>query len=358
MGKPNSIETNLDKFLYFYADCVPVSGASKMALYDLTRTKLHFFPPSYFEVINLLKKKKIKDVINLFNSEDDLEQFSQFVDYVISHELAHFLDDISRFPPLDESWDHPSIIQNSIVDIRSKKHNFKQIFEQLDHLGCQFVQLRFYSMPYEFEELMKVIELAYHKSIASLDILITYDPEWYKNGLYLRLLEKNPIIASLYVHSAEKKEKKETSWDYHGEFKEIVTKYVNFTDEKISSCDHCGIINKKYLSLSGVQGFMENVLHNGCLNRKISIDENGNIKNCPSMNLSYGTIANQRLKDVVTNVDFQKWGRIKKDEISECKDCELRYMCSDCRVYTKDPADPFSKPAKCSYNPYSGKWEA
>ena len=51
----------------------------------------------------------------------------------------------------------------------------------------------------------------------------------------------------------------------------------------------------------------------------------------------------------------EKWG-ISKDHISVCRDCEFRYACSDCRAYLENPEDAFSKPLKCGYDPYSGKW--
>ncbi|MDR2057516.1 MAG: hypothetical protein LBP83_04405, partial [Dysgonamonadaceae bacterium] len=39
-----------------------------------------------------------------------------------------------------------------------------------------------------------------------------------------------------------------------------------------------------------------------------------------------------------------------------CKDCEFRYICTDCRAYLQDSNDIYSQPAKCNYNPYIAKW--
>ena len=54
---------------------------------------------------------------------------------------------------------------------------------------------------------------------------------------------------------------------------------------------------------------------------------------------------------------FKKYWNITKDEISTCKDCEFRYICTDCRSYTESPEDYYSKPLKCGYSPYTNKWE-
>ena len=40
-----------------------------------------------------------------------------------------------------------------------------------------------------------------------------------------------------------------------------------------------------------------------------------------------------------------------------CKDCELRMVCTDCRAYTTDPSDMYSKPLKCGYDSYTNNWE-
>jgi SPASM domain peptide maturase of grasp-with-spasm system len=71
---------------------------------------------------------------------------------------------------------------------------------------------------------------------------------------------------------------------------------------------------------------------------------------------SYGNVRDGSLLEAVHAVGFkEKWG-ISKDHISICRDCEFRYACSDCRAYLENRDDAFSKPLKCGYDPYSGKW--
>lgn len=123
---------------------------------------------------------------------------------------------------------------------------------------------------------------------------------------------------------------------------------------------NCGGINLRtlYNSLDSFENHLEQLTHNGCLNKKISIDANGEIKNCPQMQQSYGNIISTKLSDILSNKDFlSKWG-ISKDLINTCKDCEFRYNCSDCRAYTEAESDSehFSKPLKCGYDPYKAEW--
>ena len=115
------------------------------------------------------------------------------------------------------------------------------------------------------------------------------------------------------------------------------------------------IINNKFYS--------ESLNHNTCLNRKIAVDINGDIKNCPSMVKSYGNIRDTSLLRAIQQPGFKRYWDINKEQVAVCKDCEFRYICTDCRAYTEDPYDTsgpdgtnLSKPLKCGYNPYTGEW--
>ncbi|MNX99984.1 hypothetical protein D3C86_1324620 [compost metagenome] len=54
---------------------------------------------------------------------------------------------------------------------------------------------------------------------------------------------------------------------------------------------------------------------------------------------------------------FKEHWFTKKDDIAVCRDCEFRYVCTDCRAYVEDPADAYAKPLKCGYDPYANVWE-
>jgi SPASM domain peptide maturase of grasp-with-spasm system len=119
---------------------------------------------------------------------------------------------------------------------------------------------------------------------------------------------------------------------------------------------HCGVVDTHNFT-NTIDHITESQQHNTCLNRKVAIDVNGNIKNCLGMCKSHGNAKNLNIKDVIQNPDFNKLWYIKKDDIAVCKDCEFRHICTDCRAFTEDPEDIYSKPLKCGYNPYTSEWE-
>ena len=75
------------------------------------------------------------------------------------------------------------------------------------------------------------------------------------------------------------------------------------------------------------------------------------------MKRSFGNIKNITLEEALSHPDFKKLWNINKDQIEVCKDCEFRYICTDCRAYLEDPENIYSKPLKCGYNPYTCEWE-
>lgn len=136
---------------------------------------------------------------------------------------------------------------------------------------------------------------------------------------------------------------------------------VVFTENRISNSNECGKINEALFSCN-LRTFSEALYHNSCLNRKISIDMQGNIKNCPSMTESFGNIKDTPLKVALDKEGFKKYWNLTKDEIEVCKDCEFKYICTDCRAFTEKPHEnkeglDTSKPLKCGYDPYTGNWE-
>lgn len=117
----------------------------------------------------------------------------------------------------------------------------------------------------------------------------------------------------------------------------------------------CGFISKSQFTLNQLF-FAESQSCNTCLHKKVSIDMNGKIKNCPSSNKLFGDIKRDKLMHAINSNSFKDLWYVKKDEIQVCRDCEYRYMCLDCRVFVDDPDNNYSRPSKCGYNPYIGKW--
>lgn len=331
-----------------FACCLLVKGFTRSLICDIQRKKIHLIPNSLFEILSDHQKETLSEVLSHYNKEDH-PTIIEYFEYLIEEELLFFSETPSLFPNLSMYWDTPSEITNAIIDIgESDSHlHYDSIFEQLEKLGCRHIQIRsYFDRTYKYFEV--ILGKLKSKRIFSIDLIIKYNT-FNSNDYLLNLCKKFPRIFVLIIHSSPKE-------------KNTISLYTrrmgNLThiSEMINSEKNCGIISPNYFTIN-VKTFTESQHHNSCLNRKISIDKNGEIRNCPSMKGSYGNIKNTTLKEALSHPDFKKYWNINKDKIHICKDCEFRYICTDCRAYLEDPDDIYSKPLKCGYNPYTGEWE-
>lgn len=347
---------NPDAFLHLHADCIPVKGACRSAIYDLTRNELIFFPSDYFPVLDYLGSGPIGPLLQALTCPEEKQCLLDFIAFLEEQELVCYLQDPGLFPPIAGQWDSPALIQHALVDVDQVAHDFNRIFEDLDGLGCQYVQLRSFSNLLQLPDLYGLLESARHKSLQGVELLLKYDPAISDAG-WVQLVEDQPLISGLTIHSAPRTRTLEVDYGCDGEAGRYIRKQIQLVTQPIDSHRHCGLISVKHLNAPTPENFFETKSFNGCLNRKVAVDATGEIKNCPSMPLSYGNIRDLHLSQAIASPGFQDTWGISKDQIAVCRDCELRYACSDCRAYLENPADPCSKPLKCGYNPYTAQWE-
>ena len=321
-----------------FACCKMVRGASRSAIYDLQRGDIHFIPNSLYEVFNSEFHLPVEKVLEMHNTENQ-NVIKEYLFFLEENELGFYTAELEQFPDLDEQWQSPSEITNSIIDFKeTSKHNVKNIFLQLDALGCQAIQLRFF-YPVKMEELSAILINSRGLGFRSIEVFLVSNEDWNEYDQINDFLKEHLCISHFFVFGSKKEEL--LANDYGT--------IINFI-EKGLKLDDCGQIGPRYF-ISSIPFYTEAKQYNTCLNRKISIDWHGEIKNCPSMKKSYGSVKNQLLSKVAATKEFQEFWHLKKDDIKICKQCEFRYACSDCRAYLSDANDLLSKPAKCNYNP-------
>ncbi|WP_082036114.1 grasp-with-spasm system SPASM domain peptide maturase [Pedobacter lusitanus] len=196
----------------------------------------------------------------------------------------------------------------------------------------------------------KILKLLDTSSIRTIEVLIPYTNEKEAKAATKRIA-RNQRIQLLYIYNAP--------YNKSLQYDDLFT--VLFYERNLTDIKHCGIIDEDYF-MTDIKNISKSMLHNNCLKDKLFISQNGDIKNCPSMPQNFGNIKNTSLKDALSSAGFKKYQDFTKDHIEICKDCEFRYICTDCRAYTerthidKDGLDK-SKPLKCGYDPYTGEWE-
>ena len=97
---------------------------------------------------------------------------------------------------------------------------------------------------------------------------------------------------------------------------------------------------------------LNNTSYHKCFGTKLYITATLEVYPCVmERRISHGNMEKHSLKEIL-NKELQC---LTKDNINECKECEFRYACYDCRPDCVD-GDIFSKPYYCTYSPSDGKW--
>ena len=326
-----------------------VKGASRSLLCDLERENFWLIPSVLQEILEDETLKSIEDVKMKYGS-DDLEHSSIIDDYfVFLHEkdLILYSNYLEMYPKMKLTWHSNSHVTNAIIDVEENSNfNFELIFKQLDELNCRDIQIRFF-IHQTAKEIELLLDSAESTCIKSIQFIIPFIG--HKEIENLKSICKSyPRVSYIQCYGNIDNKVHYTSDD---QLCNLVTINADLKSNK-----HCGIIESPYF-VSDITTFTESQHHNTCLNRKISIDVDGNIKNCPSMVQSFGNIRDTTLQEALEHPDFKKYWNVKKDDIAVCKDCEFRHICTDCRAYIENPDDMYSKPLKCGYNPYTAEWE-
>ncbi len=339
----------LTKTPKLFSNCIPIKGYLNSIICDLQRELYYPIPNDLYDLLTELENSNFENIISHYGIDNETIIY-EYIDFLTEHELIQFLStsDYDRFPKMELMWESPSIITNAVIHLDINNILSLQItFAELQKLGCKNLELIVnVNNELGFEKILKHLSNYVSESKFScinitsnfidIDYLMHLDSViWLENRLGVLIIYNAP-------HSKVLKEGSMNS--------------VYLIKQNIFYPLSCGQVSLPYLH-ANVPLFTEAQQHNTCLNRKISIDVNGEIKNCPSMAKSYGNIKDTTLAEAIEKPGFKDLWFINKDKIHVCKDCEFRYICTDCRAYIENPEDIYSKPLKCGYNPYTAEWE-
>lgn len=331
-----------DRPFFLIPSAFVVEGARRFLLCDTERKENFSIPIKYRALINNSSELTLsKAKINYGYSD---EEFNAVIEFLTSNDLVYFSSITDFYKPLRNTFDYPAKITNAIVDIGPDTKFTALHAKQLEEINCFHLQIR-YLRTVSLAELSELFNLLNNIFLKSLELAIPWGENITETGI------AEAVKGFVFIDAVICYDCKE---EYVHSINETVARIIYFTKQTLS-LKSCGIVSQTYFS-SNITAISESIKHNTCLNRKVSIDINGDIRNCPSMPETFGNIKETTLKQAVEEPGFKKYWDINKDKIHVCKDCEFRHVCTDCRAYIEDPEDIYSKPLKCGYNPYIGEW--
>ena len=331
------------RLLYFrlWANCILVNGYYRSVIYDIQRERILPLSKLFCDTFSRCRRNSINEIYADI-SNPNITGFLKIIDYLIDNDYGILVDDPATFPALSRDFESPFAITNSIVEADSNS-------PELMYLSIKrLVNTRIQALRIDDVGAM------------TLTVLEKIDD-----------LTKQSTIEQIYIRTHFASYSEQPDCQLSSRFRQII--YYNSPQDVVierknnSRIDikyysksigykNCGYIKKDFF-ICNLPFFTESQRHNTCLNRKVCIDAEGNIKNCPAMAKSFGNIRDTSLKEAIEKPGFKDLWYICKDQIDVCKDCEFRYMCIDCRCFIKDPNNIHSQPAKCPYNPYICLWE-
>jgi SPASM domain peptide maturase of grasp-with-spasm system len=341
---PAACPTAAEPVFRLFACCVPVRGARRSLICDLGRQTYRFIPNGLYEIVTAHRDKSLGAIKEHYGHRHDAE-IDRYFAVLVDEELGFWCDEPEAFPPLDLTWQSPERITNAILDVDGgSTHDYGSILSQLDDLGCKALQVRCFAplAPAEIERLLAAAAIG---RLRSIELLLAHRSDL-TDELLAELCRRHPRLLRVTVHSAPAESRQELAG---------TSAVIERRREAIDSPACCGCVHPSWFA-PNLGAFLEAQRHNSCLNRKLAVDARGEIRNCPSLGRSFGNAREVSLHSAVAQRDFAALWEINKDQIEVCRDCEFRYICTDCRAYLSRPDDLYSKPAKCGYDPYTAQW--
>lgn len=336
------------RYFNLFSNILVTRGATRILISDLQRDTSELMPLELDEIIEQLKNYSIENIIESYDQDSKL-LFEEYLNFLLRKEYGFISNkDWDRnFPPMSFEFHDYSEISNIFIELDdvSILEKIKESIESMDIKHLVIFCKKYLS----FEEIKQIDTYFESSVLCGIELFLHYHEE-----VNLDFIEKLNLstgrIYSLVFYNCEKNLFKP---------KDKYRFAVNFVKENIKLTS-CGKVDLKYFN-TNLPKILEAINHNSCLHKKIAIDINGDVRNCPAMTQSFGNIKDTSLEEALQHKDFKKYWNLTKDHIETCKDCEFRHICTDCRAYTerthtnKEGLDT-SKPLKCGYNPYTGEW--
>ena len=333
-------------YFNLFGNIIVTKGNNRVLFSDLQKNNSDLFPLELYSVLEKLKLKSIDDVKKDYNKESSIF-IDEYIKVLLEREYGFLtpkrVDE--SFPKMLFNFHEYSVI-NNIVLYFSSISNIEIIKSSIENLKVKHL-LVFFDSKVCLDELIKIDNIFNNTLLQGIEFYVPYN-----ESISLDFIEKLNIetirIYSIVIYNCNSKVKIKNNFRFN----------IEFVEESLTLTS-CGLVSLNYFN-TNLPKIIESLNHNSCLNRKLSIDKEGNIKNCPSMPQNFGNIKDTSLEEALNHPDFKKYWNVTKDMIQVCKDCEFRHICTDCRAYTErthfEGDIDLSKPLKCGYNPYTNEW--
>lgn len=337
---------NFDTPFYLFSNCINVKGAERSIIYDLQRNDFSYIPNSLNDIFEDFEGKTIKDVVDAFGNDNE-QTVIEYFDFLLKKEYI-FFSNLTKinFPKIAFDWQSPFNISNLIIDVSINNFNvLDKLLSEIENIGCEALSLRFLNQ-FDFINFFdKTIHKLKNSRVRTVEFFLPYF-ESFNSIFFDEISVKNQRIFGWHIFNST-----------HEKIEFLKESKIAIFFHKVAINDSLGNIPDKSNFLVNIELFVEARKHNVFYNRKVYIDENGDIHNSPNTKTNFGNINLMSIKDIIDKKSFQKYWKINKDITEVCCDCEYRYMCSSSNNPIKKGKKMWIDNKECKYDPYTNTWK-
>jgi SPASM domain peptide maturase of grasp-with-spasm system len=294
----------MNDYFILYSSNVVVDGKYRSAIYDLSKRQIYLIPLTFSKVIREFEKYSYEQVRENYSHQSDI--FNSYISYLIDRNLGFISNDRVLFSKLNLEYQTPEIINTATVEY-SFSFSLELLVSQLNECNCKNILLYIKSPIKSLEAIKHLLNKFSNSTLRTITLVF--------DTLYLlpedqlkELFEFHKKLYTLLICRAHRNE--------------IVNVYQNKVIYLIESMTNIMKYELKDYLIINFDYFFESQRFNPYYNRKVSIDELGNIKNSIYKKKAFGNISDSNLYKIVSGGKFQKlWKRIPP----QMKDSEFRY---------------------------------
>ena len=334
------------KVFKVFANCVVTKGYNRVLITDSQRGCYYLVPLAMSTYIFDNENQAVEEIMNQFAYDSNTKEIlNEYFNFLFEKELIFECNEAiaQNFPAIEKEFCYPAAITNAVIELKQSNLTLLgTILDQFAALRCSAfnINIKEKLTHTQFYQILNVCKAAEIDDL-SISLIENFDID------FENLKRQFPFLSLIELTCSDAN-------DEH--YEDIFDLKIIRSKSNLQDVHYCGVVSEKHFNIHLLH-YTESLHHNTCLNRKIAIDAEGNIKNCPSMKERFGNIKDTTLEEAINKPGFKNYWNIKKDEITKCKDCEFRHVCTDCRAYLDDPDEIYSAPLKCGYDPYTCTWE-
>lgn len=228
-----------------------------------------------------------------------------------------------------------------------------ELIDDLERLNCQNLFIKGGDITLNWDVTLRIIDYTKDKF---LNVIITLHESQYTEELFKSIQDKVKVIIQADNLNNIK------NFD-----KSCFILLMSDVNDDISDLYDDFFIEQDYIFNNDVKNFTypstdfhnftKNLEYHPCLSNSLAITSNGDVLPCIMMRKDiWGNVKDNRLYEIIHDNfnSIDDFWRLNLDKINQCKCCEFRYACDDCRALEKSKNNNLFSKTTCKYNPSKG----